>query len=115
MKSQRAPEKVGELESKRRMAVTAGYSVDVSGFNSGVNCATGYTYVWLEAEGAEERAGFFSDGCMRGFKTVDAYATKFSGSSRGEGAPLANGQSKRYPEALCGSGSTEKLRLQTAW
>lgn len=53
VKSQRAPEKAGELESKRRMEVTAGYSVDVSGFNNGVNCATGYTYVWLEEEGVE--------------------------------------------------------------
>lgn len=94
--------------------MTAGYSVDVSGFNNGVNCATGYTYVWLEeVEGVDGRAGF-SFGCISGFKTVDAYSMKFWGSSRGEGAPLAVGQSMRYPATLCGSGRIRKLREHTA-
>lgn len=95
------------------MAVTAGYSVDVSGFNNGVNCATGYTYVWLEDSVVDGSSGF-SLGCIRGFRTVDAYSVNSSGFSRGDGAPLAAGQSIRYPEMLCGSGSIRKLRLQTA-
>lgn len=41
--SQRAPENAGELDRRRRIAVTAGYSVDASGFSNGVNCDTGYT------------------------------------------------------------------------
>lgn len=45
------------------MLVTAGYSVDVSGFSRGVNCATGYTKVEFgESEGAEERSVFSFDG-----------------------------------------------------
>lgn len=51
---------------------------------------------------------------MRGCKTVVEEEMNFSGSSKGQGAPLDVGQSRRYPEALCGSGRTWKLRLHTA-
>lgn len=59
MKSQRAPANAGASDRRRKMLVTAGNSVEVSGFRSGVNWATGYTKVWLEEE--EERAGLLSD------------------------------------------------------
>lgn len=95
------------------MAVTAGYSVDASGFNKGVNCATGYTYVWLEDSEVDGSAGFCL-GCIRGLKTVDAYSVNSSGFSRGEDAPFAVGQSIRYPEMLCGSGRIRKLSPQMA-
>jgi hypothetical protein len=59
VKSQRAPANVGASDKRRKMLVTAGNSVEVSGFRRGVNWATGYTKVWLEEE--EERAGLLSD------------------------------------------------------
>jgi len=44
VKSQRAPVNADELDRRRRMVVTAGYSVEVSlGFRREVNCDTGYT------------------------------------------------------------------------
>jgi hypothetical protein len=45
VKSQRAPENAGDPDSRRKILVTAGNSVEVSGFKRGVNCATGYTNV----------------------------------------------------------------------
>lgn len=94
VKSHRAPENAGESDSRRRMEVTAGNSVEVSGFRRGVNCATGYTNVWLLDED-EGSAGFFAGGCIRGFKTVEEYEMKSSGFSRGEGAPFPAGQSSK--------------------
>lgn len=41
------------------MLVTAGNSVDVSGFRREVNWATGYTKVWLEDD--EGNAGLLSE------------------------------------------------------
>lgn len=95
------------------MAVTAGNSVEVSGFRRGVNCATGYTNVLLFKD-VEGRVGCFAGGCMRGFKAAEEQETKSCGLSKGEGAPFAAGQSKRYPAALPLSGKTRKLSLQTA-
>lgn len=74
MKSQRAPAKAGASDKRRKMLVTAGNSVDVSGFNRGVNWATGYTKVWLVDEG--DRAGLLSDAWMSGLSTFEAYAMK---------------------------------------
>lgn len=48
--NQRAPENAGDSDRRRRIEVTAGYSVEVSGFRRGVNWATGYTKVLLEEE-----------------------------------------------------------------
>jgi hypothetical protein len=96
VKSQRAPANADTSDKRRKMLVTAGNSVEVSGFRRGVNWATGYTKVWLEDE--EEKAGLLSDAWMRGLSTFEAYATKSWGSSNGDGAPLEVGQSKRYPE-----------------
>jgi len=52
------------------MLVTAGNSVDVSGFSSGVNCATGYTKVEFEEVEGKRFCDF--GGCMSGSRTVDA-------------------------------------------
>lgn len=52
------------------MLVTAGNSVDVSGFRRGVNWATGYTKVWLEDD--ERNAGLLSEAWIRGLSTLEA-------------------------------------------
>jgi hypothetical protein len=68
VKSQRAPVNVGDWDRRRKIPLTAGNSVELSGFKRGVNWATGYTKVWLEVDG---RTGLLSYACMSGFKTVD--------------------------------------------
>lgn len=45
VKSQRAPANAVDWDSRRKMLLTAGNSVEESGFKSGVNWATGYTKV----------------------------------------------------------------------
>lgn len=54
------------------MVVTAGNSVESSGFIKEVNWATGYTNV-LPGD-LDSSAALLADGWMRGFKTVDEYA-----------------------------------------
>lgn len=70
VKSQRAPENEEDSESRRSMDVTAEYSVEVSGVKSGVNCASGYTYVRFESKAV---SGLLTDGCINGFNTLDAW------------------------------------------
>jgi hypothetical protein len=81
----------GSEESRRRILVTAENSVDTSGFNSGVNCATGYTYVWLPRfSGTKGLAG--DAGCISRPSRDEVYETNSSGSSNGDGPPFAAGQ-----------------------
>lgn len=54
----------------------------------------------------EGRSGGTDEGRMRGFRRVEAWEINALESSRGDGAAFEVGQSRRYSDGECGSGST---------